>query len=135
MRARSIAPARRPMSAKASDTPPSVSATGYPAIRSAQTAITMRTARNSATPMAASGRWRPGCEHQCGPQGLGDALQRQEEREQRNQRLEQEHGGQAARFARAFEDRPGARRIRQAEEEEGESERHQQQHRAEEVDQ
>src|SRR6185437_15315201 len=52
-RPKSIVPLRVPIIAKANDTPPSVSATGYPAISAAQTATTSSTARPSAPLMAA----------------------------------------------------------------------------------
>ena len=66
---------------------------------------------------------------------LRDALQGHQQREERDQRLEQEHERQAARFARAFEDRPGARDIGHREPDQHEHERQQQQQRAEKVDQ
>ena len=65
--------------------------------------------------MSAARAGRGAAEHERGADRLRHALQADEEREQRDQRLEQIDERQSAGFARAFQNRPGARHIGQRE--------------------
>src|SRR3974390_1448270 len=86
-----IRPSASPTTAKGSDPPASVSATGYPAISASTTAAIMPTARNSAGVM----------QHGPGADRLRDALQHHQGRKQRDEALQREDERQPARLLRA----------------------------------
>src|ERR1043166_5351576 len=134
----SMAPNAWPISAKARDTPPSVSATGYPAISRPHTASTSRMARSSGRDITLSPfplpAWQGREKDRSRPDRLRHALQREQQREQRDQRLEQEHERQSAGLARAFENGPRALHIGKRETGQRDHERQQQEQRAEKVD-
>src|SRR5947209_1806094 len=124
----SIAPSACPNAAKASDTPPSVKATGYPASSNAQTATTIRMAMSSGSGTSVPTKDRKRSRR------LRNTLQREEQGKNRNERLEQKHQRQAARLTGPFQDRPGALHIWKCEPDDRNRERQKQKQRPEEID-